>query len=77
MLDKYIGKTLEEIASDVGTALQQGIAVFELQDEKDTIGLCVDEDFTINLILQKHPRLSTKIIKHVNYFYDMYVFRVI
>ena len=77
MITKFVGRTLSEIRGEVGTGSGQGIAVFQLQDDKDEVGKCIDEQYSLNLILQNYPELSELKVKYANFFYGMWVFRVI
>ena len=71
-----IGKTLAEIHKDLG-ANSNGYAVFVLENEDDTVGKRLDEDFSIGLILNKHPEYAHYKVKYENYFYGEIVLRVI
>ena len=71
-----IGKTLAEIHKDRKDKAH-GFAVFVLEDEKDTIGKRLDEDFSIGLILKKHPEYANYKVKYENDFYGEIVLRVI
>lgn len=71
-----IGKTLTEIHEDCG-ARAHGYVVFVLEDEKDTIGKILDEDFSIGLILQKHPEYADYRVKYENDSYGKAVLRVL
>ena len=70
-----IGKTLAEIHKEFGFNMG-GYAVFVLQDENDTTGKQLDEDFSIGLILQKHPEYANSKVKYENDFYGTAVLRV-
>ena len=70
-----IGKTLAEIHRDCGGNMG-GYSVFVLQDENDTTGKPLDEDFSIGLILKKHPQYANCKVKCVNDFYGTTVLRV-
>lgn len=70
-----IGKTLAEVHKDYGYNIG-GYCVFVLQDEKDTTGKPLDEDFSIGLILKKHPEYANCKVKYENDFYGTKVLRV-
>lgn len=70
-----IGKTLAEVHKDYGYNIG-GYSVFVLQDEKDTTGKLLDEDFSIGLILKKHPEYANCKVKYENDFYGTKVLRV-
>ena len=76
-LNQYVGKQLQDIAEDVRCGSLQGICIFQLDNEKDTTGKCVAEDFDIRRILKDNPELKTKTIKLINNFYGECVFRVL
>ena len=70
-----IGKTLAEIHKDYGSNMG-GYSVFVLQDENDKTGKQLDEDFSIGLILRKHPQYANYKVKYGNDFYGTTVLRV-
>ena len=70
-----IGKTLAEIHKDCGSNMG-GYSVFVLQDENDKTGKQLDEDFSIGLILRKHPQYANYKVKYGNDFYGTKVLRV-
>lgn len=70
-----IRKTLAEVHKDYGYNIG-GYSVFVLQDEKDTTGKPLDEDFSIGLILKKHPEYANCKVKYENDFYGTKVLRV-
>lgn len=70
-----IGKTLAEIHKECG-ARGHGYAVFVLEDNKDTIGKQLDEDFSVGLILRKHPQYANYKVKYENDYYGTTVLRV-
>lgn len=70
-----IGKTLAEVHKDCGGNID-GYSVFVLQDKYDTIGKPLDEDFSIGLILKKHPQYANCKVKYENDFYGTTVLRV-
>ena len=70
-----IGKTLAEVHKDCGGNMS-GYSVFVLQDKYDTIGKPLDEDFSIDLILKKHPQYANCKVKYENDFYGTTVLRV-
>lgn len=74
-LYNFIGKTLAEIHKDCGCNMG-GYSVFVLQDENDTIGKQLDEEFSIGLILRKHPQYANCKIKYENNYYGTTVLRV-
>ena len=71
----FIGKTLAEIHKDCGFHFK-GYSVFVLQDENDKTGIRLDEDFSIGLILQKHPEYANCKVKYENDFFGTTVLRV-
>ena len=71
-----IGKTLAEIDKDCGWN-PNGYSVLILQDENDKTGKPLDEDFSVGLILCKHPEYSDYVVKYENDFYGTTVLRVI
>ena len=75
LLYNHIGKTLAEVHKDCG-GYMDGYAVFVLQDENDTTGKQLDEDFSIGLILKKHPQYANCKVKYENAFYGTTVLRV-
>ena len=70
-----IGKTLDEIHKECGSR-SHGYAVFVLQDENDTTGKQIAEDFSVGLILKKHPQYANYKVKYENDFYGTTVLRV-
>ena len=70
-----IGKTLKQVHQDCGINMQ-GYSVFVLQDDDDTTGVCLDEDFSIGLILKKFPQYANYIVKYENDFFGTTVLRV-
>lgn len=70
-----IGKTLDEIHKECGSRAH-GYSVFVLEDNKDTIGKQLDEDFSVGLILKKHPQYANYKVKYENDFYGTTVLRV-
>ena len=70
-----IGKTLADIHKECG-ASAHGYSVFVLEDNKDTIGKRLDEDFSVGLILKKHPQYANCKVKYENDFYGTTVLRV-
>lgn len=72
-----VGMTLKDSAPYIGCARMQGVALFILEDKNDTTGKCIDEDFTLKMILTKHPELENYKIKYMNNFYSMLVVRAI
>lgn len=70
-----VGKTLAEIHKDYGFHIK-GYSVFVLQDENDKTGIYLDEDFSIGLILQKHPEYANSKVKYENDFFGTTVLRV-
>ena len=70
-----IGKTLAEIHKECGSR-SHGYSVFVLEDNKDTIGKRLDEDFSVGLILEKHPQYANCKVKRENDFYGTTVLRV-
>ena len=70
-----IGKTLAEVCKNCGCNIG-GYSVFVLQDEQDTTGKPFDEDFSIGLILKKHPEYANCKVKYENDFYGTTVLRV-
>ena len=71
-----IGKTLLEVARDCSLHYN-GYSVFVLQDENDTTGKHLDEDFSVRLILKKHPEYADYKVKFENDFFGTTVLRVI
>lgn len=71
-----IGKTLVEIHKEYGCNIG-GYSVFVLQDENDKTGKPLGEDFSIDMILQKHPEYANYKVKYENNFYGTTVLRVI
>lgn len=71
----FIGKTLAEIQKYCGWH-RKGYSVFVLQDENDKLGKQLDEDFTISLILQKHPEYANSKIKYTSNYFGTVVLRV-
>lgn len=70
-----VGRMLEEVTEE-GAIYTQGVAVFVLSDNEDTIGKMVAEDFSLRTILNKHPELRTsRVVSHNNFFGES-VFRV-
>lgn len=76
-LKSYEGKTLKSLAKELAADFYNGYSVFVLQDENDNTGVNVDESFSLGDILKKHPELSDMVVKTVNDFYGLTVFRVI
>lgn len=74
-LNNSIGKTLAELYRDCRFSVG-GYAVFVLQDEYDETGAPLDEDFSIGLILRKHPEYANSKVKYTNNFYGTVVLRV-
>lgn len=70
-----IGKTLAEIHKDCGSNIG-GYSVFVLQNEDDKRGKLLDEDFSISLILKKHPEYANCKVKYENDFYGTTVLRI-
>lgn len=70
-----IGKTLAEVHKDCGGNVG-GYSIFVLQGRNDTIGKLLDEDFSIGLILKKHPQYANCKVKYENDFYGTTVLRV-
>ena len=70
-----IGKTLAEVARDCGVSYQ-GYSVFTLQDDEDTIGVRLDDDISIELILRKYPEYKDCVVKYENDFFGTTVLRV-
>ena len=70
-----IGKTLAEIHKDCGWNMG-GYSVFVLQDASDTTGKQLGEDFSIGLILRKHPQYANCKVKYENGFFGTIVLRV-
>lgn len=70
-----VGKTLAEIHRDCGYKAK-GYAVFVLGNESDETGKLLDEDFSIGLILKKHPQYANCKVKYENDFYGTTVLRV-
>lgn len=75
LLYNPIGKTLAEIHKDCGSNMG-GYSVFVLQDKNDKIGKQLDEDFSIGLILRKHPQYANYKVKYENDSYGTKVLRV-
>ena len=75
LLYNSIGKTLAEIHRDCGCNMG-GYCVFVLQDKNDKTGKQLDEDFSIGLILRKHPQYANYKVKYENDFYGTKVLRV-
>ena len=70
-----IGMTLEQVMGE-GSIYTQGVAVFVLTDEKDTVGKRVAEDFSLRTILKNNPELrNARVVSH-NDFFGESVFRV-
>lgn len=74
---EYHGLTLEEVARITGPNYT-GYAVFFIPaNHPDNImGNLVDEDYTVALILSRHPELAGCVVKHTNDFYGQIVLRV-
>ena len=70
-----IGKTLSEVHKDYGRN-EYGYCIFVLQDKNDKIGKELDGDFSIGLILKKHPQYANCKVKYENDFYGTTVLRV-
>ena len=70
-----IGKTLAEVQKDCGWH-PKGFCVCVLQDENDKTGKPLAEDFSIAMILLKHPEYSNYIVKYENDFFGTTVLRV-
>lgn len=70
-----IGKTLAEVHEDYVYNIG-GYSVFVLQDEKDRLGEPLDEDFSVGLILKRHPEYANCKVKYENDFHGIKVLRV-
>lgn len=70
-----VGRTLEDVLSE-GTYYSQGVSVFVLADDRDTVGKMMAEDFSLMAILKNHPELrDAKVVRHEDFFGES-VFRV-
>ena len=74
-LYNHIGKTLAEIHKDCGSNIG-GYSVYVLQDEDDTLGKPLYGEYSIELILKKHPQYANYKVKYENDFYGITVLRV-
>lgn len=70
-----IGKTLAEVHKECGFS-SNGYSIFVLQDKNDKIGVCLDEDCSVRLILQKYPEYTNYKVKYENDFFGTTVLRV-
>lgn len=76
-MQKYIGRTLDELAQVTGFNYK-GWAVFLLANQEDTVGQRIDEDFTLRSLLQRHPELDPAcLVEFAHDFYGQIVLRVI
>lgn len=82
----FIGKTLEQILIEERQSQQlpllfralrvNAVSVFVLQDENDTIGRRVAEEFSLGVILKEHVDLRQAVVVRYNDFFGEDVFRV-
>ncbi len=70
-----IGKSLKQIHQDCGCNMQ-GYSVFVLQDDVDTVGKFLEEDFSIGSILKKFPQYANCLVKYENDFFGTTVLRI-
>lgn len=70
-----IGKSLRQVHQDCGSSLQ-GYSIFVLQNNEDTVGKFLEEDFSIGLILKKFPQYADSIVKYENDFFGTTVLRI-
>jgi len=70
-----VGKTLEEVTREP-TVYSQGVSVFVLQYENDTLGKRAADGFSLREILCRHPELKTALVVSHNDFFGESVFRV-
>ncbi len=70
-----VGKTLQEVHKECGWN-RGGYEVFVLQDETDENGIRLDVDFSVGLILQRHPEYKNCRVKYENDFYGTTVLRI-
>ena len=75
MLYNPIGKTLAEVHKECGFN-PKSYSVFVLQNDNDTTGLFVGEEFSIGSILQEHPEYANYKVKYTNDFFGTTVLRV-
>lgn len=71
-----IGKTLAEVHKDCGSSAG-GYTVFVLQEENDKTGTKLDTDFSIGMILKKHPQYADYKVKYENNYFGETVLRVL
>ena len=78
--DKYVGMTLAEIGEEQRRYKSRNCiddcAVMVLQDEKDSLGELLSEDFSIGWILSKYPEYANCKVKYTNDFNGITVLRV-
>lgn len=72
----YIGKKLKDIAPTMDFN-KFGVTVFLLENNKDTIGKRVANDYSLSLILMKDKALNDKKIIQAYDFYGESIFRVL
>ena len=72
-----IGKTLAQVGKDLGSDGNMcGYAIFVLRNECDHIGVLLNEDLTVNSILEKHPEYKDYRVKYENDFFGTVVLRI-
>lgn len=76
-LEKYIGKTLAEVAAETCIDFLNGYSVFLLYNEHDLTGREIETAYSVKAILINHPELSECVVKCANDFYGTWVFRVL
>lgn len=71
-----VGETLDNVAKSVNWNTE-GYCVMILNDGIERYGKRIDEDISLNLILQRHPKYRDYVVKYYDDFFGEDVLRII